>query len=109
MLTLKELPPKVRVITTLYDCWIVGSASKEQAIASTLKDIDIIVPFHVWTYVASILPKDTKLNSFGGHRFKDNGILIDIWPDTLDNIFLNHICLSAWQPKYNIRVYKEKK
>ena len=54
------------------------------------KDIDIVIPLHLWTRACQIIPKNATVNRFGGFKFTDdNGIPVDVWTDDVAHIALN--------------------
>lgn len=66
---------------------IVGSYAKFLA-GEKIKphDYDLLVPPEHWQTCAMLIPRDAKLNSFGGWRFIDpqTKMEVDIWPSTLE-------------------------
>ena len=49
------------------------------------KDYDLIVPPDKWYIVSLLIPKDAKINSYGGWKFIDKeGNNIDIWPSSIE-------------------------
>lgn len=95
-----------RAFCYIFDAWIVGGganyiAGKDLRVP---KDIDILIPLNKWVEACKIIPKDSKINSFGGAKFIDsNGIIIDVWTDDLGAVMMNtpHKPV-AYQPKKQI-------
>lgn len=104
-MNLKDLPTTAAIICSEYEGWIVGSAACPTAIRKELNDIDIVVPFHQWRRVSKIVAakRMCSLNKHGGSRFRERGIEIDVWPDTLRDNMLTCISQWMWQPRFDIR------
>ncbi len=102
---LKDLPTTVAILCCEYGGWIVGSAAVPLSTKNNLNDIDVIVPFHQWRKVSKIVAakEGAVLNKHGGTRFIEDGIQIDVWPDTIRENMLTHISKWFWQPRYDIR------
>lgn len=45
------------------------------------KDIDVIIPHDTWLHACRLIPKDAKVNSFGGFKFVEDGYEVDVWMD----------------------------
>lgn len=104
---LKDLPITAEVICCEYDGWIIGSAANPDVDVDSVGDIDIIVPFHQWRKVSKIAASmDAMLNKHGGSRFIDEGIEVDVWPDTLDTNMLTSFMDWIWQPRFNVRFHR---
>lgn len=105
---LKDLPITAEIICCEYEGWIIGSAANPEAKINRIIDIDIIVPFYQWRKVSKIVAwvEGAELNKHGGTRFKQDGIMVDVWPDTLAANMV--VCLAEWVwfPKQNIRFKK---
>lgn len=102
---LKDLPTTVAILCSEYEGWIVGSAAAPHSTKKHLNDIDVIIPFHQWRKVSKIVAakRAAVLNKHGGTRFREAGIQIDVWPDTVRENMLTCISHWFWQPRYNIR------
>lgn len=90
---LGKVPKLIRVLCKNYNAWIVGSAVKHILSVPTkptekLRDIDVIVPLRYWNDAVFLLPKDAKINSFGGFKFKTDGIECDVWCQDLSDYVL---------------------
>lgn len=102
---ISRLPRLVRLICSLSDAWVVGSAADPYN--KDPKDYDVAVPFGQWKKVAVCIPKDAKPTIFGdGWKFISDGKEVDVWPDDIVNIFLCAKCEWMWQPIRNIRIKK---
>ena len=105
-MTSKDLPPIVTALTYRHKAWIVGSAALGNAKKALLHDIDVVVPFSGWSSAACLIPSNATPNKFGGWKFTDGKYVVDVWPDSLENLFLSNMMLIAWQPLHGIRVKK---
>ena len=48
------------------------------------------MPLEKWQIVATLIPQDATPNKFGGWRFEDDdGNMIDVWPDSVENYLRN--------------------
>lgn len=103
----KQLPPIVTALTYRHKAWVVGSAAPPESKMSALGDIDVIVPFSERSSAACLIPDSAVKTKFGGWRFKDRNIMVDVWPDDLANLFLSQQMRTAWQPLYGIRISKK--
>jgi hypothetical protein len=82
----KELLPGTVYRMCVHGAFIAGSyAKKLVGEGIDPSDIDLLVPLDKWTIIAPMIPKKAKMNKFGGWRFKEKGIEIDVWPDTVEN------------------------
>lgn len=86
----REIPNTAGVILNNCDSFIVGSA----VFKDNPKDIDIVVPFDKWHLASSLIPKNAKPNSFGGWKFEEDGIVVDIWPDSIGTLLSNFRCVA---------------
>lgn len=108
-----KIPTLVNTLCSVYDGWIVGSAA---CISNTNpRDYDVVLTlsnYLLFAHTVNDLLKDSKKivlpNSFGGwkiHSFiePDNTLEVDVWADTLENLFSCHACKYAWHPKSGVR------
>jgi hypothetical protein len=103
-MTLKDLPITAEVICCEYGGWIVGTSAKPDADIKLVNDIDIIVPHHQWRKVGKIAAAaGARVNKHGGCRFVEDGVEIDVWPDTLANNMIMPQQSYVWYPKLDIR------
>ncbi len=80
-----EVPTSILLLCR-QGAYIVGSFA-EHLRDNSLKfnDYDLIVPPPNWCYVAPLIPKNAKLNSYGGIKFTDDkNNSIDIWPSSIE-------------------------
>ena len=73
--------------------YIVGSFARHLRDESVkFNDYDLIVPPSDWCYVAPLIPKAAKLNSYGGIKFIDDSHnSIDIWPSSIEQYLRQYI------------------
>ena len=99
-----QYPPLVLAMTNIHDGWIVGSAADPSV--HKPRDIDIIISFTNWQQACVLIPKNAKVNSFGGWKCKDRGIIIDIWPGDLGWLMQYHRSQWAYHPRTGIRLQR---
>ncbi len=97
----RSLPPIVLALTHNFEAWIIGSAANPNV--KDPRDIDVVVPHSRWNDAAYAIPKNAKVNSFGGWKFIDDGIEIDVWPGELSFLMVNEMAAWLWQPRHDIR------
>lgn len=97
----KELLPRIVYQMCVHGALIVGSyAKKLMGEVEASGDYDLIVPYDKWQTVSLLIPKDAKLNNFGGLRFEDkHGNEIDVWQGSLHNY------LNECKTKHGGKVY----
>lgn len=91
----KKFPRSVRIMTTTFDSWIVGSAVD----SDRPKDIDVMVSWTRWHEVTSLIPSSASPNTFGGWKYTEDGTEVDVWPDSLDRLATTSQFTVAWHPK----------
>lgn len=104
---LKDFPTLVRQITVVYDGWIIGSAANPQLTSlSDVRDVDVICSYEKWREVSLLIINSglVEPNTFGGWKIKQEGVELDIWPDTLDRLVPMAAFKYAWHPKSNKRI-----
>jgi hypothetical protein len=102
----RGLPAIVKKLTYGFDAWVVGSAADPNN--DDPKDYDVQVPFSTWGKACLLIPPNAVPNSFGGFRFEDEGMSIDVWPGELGWIFQRPSCRWAWHPASGIFITKVK-
>ncbi len=102
MIKQNQLPKSIKLLVQHYGAWIVGGSANPDALISTVRDIDVVVPFSRWNEASSLIPTDAKINEYGGWKFKQRGLIIDVWPEDLSVLMLNHKLKYIWQPRFNI-------
>ena len=98
------LPSLVSALVTNYEAWIVGSAADPQV--TNPRDYDVVVPFSSWNKAVHLIPKDAKLNSFGGLKVTQPDCETDVWAGELSFVMCNNKAKWAWQPHLNVRMQK---
>ncbi len=85
-----KLPTTIAVLCRS-GAYIVGSyANCLIGTRKEFKDYDLIVPPEKWYVVSLLIPKDAKINSYGGWKFTDlDNNNIDIWPSSIEQ-YLRH-------------------
>lgn len=99
-------PRLVGQLVTLFDAWIVGSGANPNTDLTKVRDWDVAVPYRNWPKAALIIPKDAKVNTFGGWKCQSDGQTVDVWPDDLDTIVDSHMNTYAWQPRQGVRLMR---
>lgn len=75
------LPPTARKFCWNYDGVIIGGYVKFLlGEAESAKDLDIIIPLHKWPEACRLVPTGSKSNCFGGFKFREGNIEVDVWP-----------------------------
>lgn len=96
----------------LFDGIIIGGGaeyvSDDEFKGEKPKDIDIIIPLHHWIKACKLIPKDAKVNSFGGFKFQDGEFEVDVWADDAMQVLMESKSggkLVAFSLKQNRVVY----
>lgn len=99
----RSFPLLVCQLVELCDAWIIGSA------VNTLnpRDYDVVVPMSFWPQAASLIPKDAKVNAYGGWKCISEGKEVDVWPGELGMFLQRASCYGCWQPKYGVKYFKD--
>lgn len=100
-----KLTPFVCKVCTYYDAWVVGGAALPGA--KEIRDIDIVIPFEHWNQAVLLVPKDAVMNTFGGYKFLEGGIEIDVWPDNIGKLLTLSQFTNFWNPIKSLRWNKE--
>ena len=99
-------PALVRVLTTMHDAWIIGSAALPDV--TKPRDWDVLVPFEQWAH-AMLLIRDLPyvFNTFGGFKVSQDGCSIDVWPGNLgDYMSRGGYARAAWHPQSGVRLVR---
>lgn len=78
----QKLPPTVFKLCTLYDAFIVGGAVPFLLGESDImpRDIDVVISLDHWINASKLLSGlEAKANTFGGFKFLENGIEVDVF------------------------------
>ncbi len=98
-----NIPDIVLMLCDTCNAWVVGGAAAPNAKA--IKDWDVIVPPRFWEEAKMVIPLDSKLNSFRGHKFTtEEGVNIDLWMSYPDKYLLNTYEKFLWNPAKAIRI-----
>ena len=97
---MKEYPKTAHKLLHLHEGWIVGNHSK------TARDLDILISFLHWREAAALIPSTAKPNTFGGWKFLEDGIWIDVWPGDLAWLMTNTKFKSAFHPRTGTKITK---
>lgn len=98
---MKTLPELVVRITSSFDAWIVGSAADPSN--KDPRDYDVQVPYSQWGKACLLIPKDAKVNTFGGFKCISEGKEVDIWPGELGWVMTRPMSKWVWHPASGIR------
>lgn len=82
---IRDLPLLVRVLSFIFNGYVVGGGAKYLAgdTDSLPKDWDVVVPPEHWSEVCKIVPWKTVTNTFGGFKIDD----VDFWSEDLGHYF----------------------
>ena len=86
-----------------FNGWIVGSAANPQKNILQVKDVDVIIPFSEWNKVTGLIPNNAVKNSYGGWKYIEDGITVDVWTDDLNHFMNSSNPEYLWQPRNNFR------
>jgi hypothetical protein len=65
-----------------------------------------VIPFSHWKDAAMLIPKDAKVNTFGGWKCVSEGVEVDVWPGDLGWLMTNSAFTYAWHPRTGTRIGK---
>lgn len=97
-------PAVILLWTQHHSAWIVGSAADPNKVRP--RDVDVMIPWRNWPQAAAHVPKDAKPSTFGGWKFQQGGVTIDVWPDSLDRLVELARFSWAWHPATDTRICK---
>lgn len=87
------IPGNIKAVLRVSEGWLVGSSIEQLLNDQQPKDFDILVADPELFQKAACHLKasmgEPKLNTFGGLKFSDGEVSIDIWCETLDHFILN--------------------
>lgn len=97
-----HLPETIKNILLISEGWLVGSAVKHIIYGEVPKDYDILIPSRELYQIVCTTLRDYeyKINTFGGLKFKINGLEVDIWVEELGHFITT---ASAFDYAYNLR------
>ena len=89
---IRDLNTEVSKLLLFSEGWLVGNAVQSIMDGKVVNDYDIIVPnrelYHKLLFLNKSL-KNCEINSYGGIKIKNNGVIIDIWCEELSHFLLN--------------------
>lgn len=96
-----KLGPVARQLCMLFDGLVIGGGVRylvNEDDTNKPKDIDIVIPIDRWVEASKIIPSHAVVNSFGGFKFQDGPLEVDVWADDACRIFwmnrsINFYCL----------------
>lgn len=71
------------------------------ALSADPHDWDLIVPFPLWATIAARIPQSATSTRFGGWRFSENNVQIDIFPADMLTLMQYPSFGIMWHPKTN--------
>lgn len=97
-----HLQEPIKNILLISEGWLVGSAIKHIIYGEVPKDYDILIPNRELFQLVCTTLRDYeyKINTFGGLKFKINGLEIDIWVEELSHFIMT---TSAFDYAYNLK------
>lgn len=102
---MNNLPKIVSKLTHFHEAWVVGGAADPEN--EFPRDWDVLVPLTKWQDAAGLIPDNAKVNSFGGFKIVEDGIVIDVWPGELSWLMQRPKCNYVWSPKSGVRYKKQ--
>ena len=83
--------------------WVVGGAAREEF----PKDYDIVVPLSQWKTACLLIPRDARVNAFGGWKCLSEGKVVDVWPADIGELMTNKMVTHFWHPQSGARFTKQ--
>lgn len=99
---MKIYPELVTKLTHFCGGWLVGSAADPNN--KDPRDYDIFIPIKFWQLASSFIPKDAKINSFGGFKCISDGKEVDVWTGDLDDTLFTDRFTWALNVRTGIRI-----
>ena len=96
-------PELVSKLFVLCEAWLIGGAVDDD----NPKDWDVWVPLSKWSIACGIIPKEVKVNRFGGFKINENGIEIDVWTSEFQEVIRSHKFTKAYCPFTGVKIIKE--
>lgn len=96
-----RMGPIAKNLCWLFDGVVVGSCINylRGLTDAVPKDIDIIIPLDRWIKASKLIPIGAKANSFGGFKFRDGRIVVDVWADDVVRVMYTSGTKEALIPK----------
>lgn len=107
----QKIGPVTRQLCTLFDAIIIGGGVAYMADntgkVKPPKDIDVVVPIDRWVQASKLIPNGAIANSFGGFKFQDGPLEVDVWADDALRIFCcnKHLSFYCMRNEYSL-IYK---
>lgn len=95
-------PELVTKLCAYCDGWLIGSSVIEE----NPRDYDVWIPYEKWSVACTMIPKDAKINTFGGFKCISDGVEVDVWTCPMSELFQTHYFKAAHYPKSNITIVK---
>lgn len=95
-----RLPKRLYAIVCKHNVWLVGSG----VIKDDAKDVNLLVSFRDWPEVAIHIPPDAKPNTFGGFKWEEDGVSIDMWPGDLSDLAASYMFKAAHNFKSGVTI-----
>jgi hypothetical protein len=99
---MRRQPVLVAQLVNCFDAWLVGGSALDSPDAP--RDWDVVVSPSKWNQIAQLIPKDAKVNSFGGWKCQSEGCEVDVWPEELNSLLTNHFVKAAYHPRSDTRI-----
>jgi len=99
--------PVARQLCIVFDGVIIGSMAEKLFLGPEISapgknnhvctgdDIDIVVPLDRWVQASKIIPHHARANAFGGFKFRDGALELDVWADDVARVLF----MSPWKEK----------
>lgn len=100
----RVLPELVCKLCYSHGAWIVGGA----CVSDEPRDWDVCVPLTRWKEACMLLPRDARVNAFGGLKAVSEGQTIDVWPAELGDLMTNEQVQELWHPQSGARFSRSK-
>lgn len=97
-----KYPKEVSLLANMYDAWIIGGA----AIEDNPRDYDVYVPMKFWREASALIPREAKINTFGGFKFISEGKEVDVWTGEMADMFSSVYFRAALHPRTGILITK---
>lgn len=99
-----KYPSLVKVLIAECDAWLIGESSVN---SNNPRDYDLWIPINKWSIACLIIPKDSKVNSFGGFKCISDGKEVDVWTCELEKLLTTNYFTSASYPRGGITIKRQ--
>jgi len=93
-------PELVTKLCAYCDGWLIGSSVTEE----NPRDYDVWIPYEKWSVACTMIPKDSKINTFGGFKCMSDGVEVDVWTGDMNDFLASNYFNFAYQPKTGVRI-----